>query len=149
MKRLTSRSMREQDLVSVMQIEVAAYPQPWNEGIFRDCFKAGYQCTLYELEDELVGYSVISMAAGEAHLLNLCMHPAYQGAGLGRAALEQVLMMAKTKHTETLYLEVRVSNLAARRLYESAGFNEIGQRFNYYPATHGREDALIFAKVLV
>lgn len=149
MKHLAIRSMQEQDLASVMQIEVAAYPQPWSEGIFRDCFDANCQCTLYELEGVLIGYSVMSMAAGEAHLLNLCIHPAYQGRGLGAAALEQVLMVAGANHTGTLFLEVRVSNLAARRLYESAGFNEIGQRFNYYPAARGREDALVFAKVLV
>ena len=149
MKQLVSRSMQEQDLGTVMQIEVAAYPQPWGEGIFRDCFKANHQCTLYELEGILIGYSVMSMAAGEAHLLNLCIDPAYQGRGLGAAALEQVLMMAAANDTTTVFLEVRVSNQAARRLYESAGFNEIGQRFNYYPAAGGREDALVFAKVLV
>lgn len=149
MKHLTSRSMEEQDLASVMQIEVAAYPHPWSEGIFRDCFNANCQCTLYELEGTLVGYSVMSMAAGEAHLLNLCIRPAYQGRGLGAAALEQVLKVAGVKRTGTLFLEVRVSNLPARRLYESVGFNEIGQRFNYYPAARGREDALVFAKVLV
>jgi ribosomal-protein-alanine N-acetyltransferase len=149
MKHLASRSMLEQDLASVMQIEVSAYPQPWTEGIFRDCFKADCQCTLYELEGELIGYSVMSMAAGEAHVLNLCIHPEYQGKGLGRAVLEQVLMVAGGGHTGTVFLEVRISNAAARRLYESAGFNEIGQRFNYYPAARGREDALVFAKVLV
>lgn len=141
--------MQEQDLASVMQIETTAYPQPWSEGIFRDCFKADCQCTLYELEGELIGYSVMSMAAGEAHLLNLCIRPECQGEGLGRAALEQVLIAAGSKYTGTVFLEVRISNLAARRLYESAGFNEIGQRFNYYPAAKGREDALVFAKVLV
>lgn len=149
MQRLTSRYMQEQDLAAVMQIEAAAYPEPWSEGIFRDCFKANYQCTLYELAGEVIGYSVMSMAAGEAHLLNLCIHPAYQGKGLGRAALEQVLIVAGSKHTGTVFLEVRVSNRLARRLYESAGFNEIGQRFNYYPAGEGREDALVFAKALV
>ena len=149
MKDLTSRPMQQQDLVSVMQIEVAAYPQPWTEGIFSDCLKAGHHCMLYELGDELVGYSVMSMAAGEAHLLNLCIHPAHQGNALGREALAQLLMVARSKHVGTVFLEVRISNLAARRLYESARFNEIGQRFNYYPAIHGREDALVFAKALV
>ena len=149
MKQLASRSMQEQDLGTVMRIEVAAYPQPWGEGIFTDCFKANHQCTLYELEGVLIGYSVMSMAAGEAHLLNLCIHPTYQGRGLGAAALEQVLTVAAASNITTVFLEVRVSNLAARRLYESAGFNEIGQRFNYYPAAGGREDALVFAKVLV
>ena len=149
MKYLVGRCMLEQDLASVMRIEVAAYPQPWSEGIFRDCLNANHQCTLYELEGVLIGYSVMSMAAGEAHLLNLCIHPSYQGRGLGAAALEQVLMVAAANDTTTVFLEVRVSNLAARGLYESAGFNEIGQRFNYYPAAGAREDALVFAKVLV
>lgn len=146
---LASRSMQEQDLAAVIQIETAAYPQPWSEAIFRDCLKADCHCTLYEREGELVGYSVMSMAAGEAHVLNLCIRPECQGEGLGRAVLEQVLMVAGSRHTGTVFLEVRVSNLAARRLYESAGFNEIGQRFDYYPAAKGREDALVFAKALV
>ena len=149
MKHLTSRCMGEHDLAAVMRIETVAYPQPWSEEIFRDCLNADYQCTLYELEGELIGYSIMSLAAGEAHLLNLCMHPAHQGNGYGRAALEQVLKVAEGRQTTTVFLEVRVSNTAARRLYESAGFNEIGQRFNYYPADMGREDALVFAKTLV
>lgn len=141
--------MREQDLASVMQIEIAAYPQPWSAGIFQDCLRAGYLCALYELEEELIGYSVMSMAADEANLLNLCIHPAHQGKGLGREALELALMVARIKHAGAVYLEVRVSNQAARRLYESVGFNEIGQRFGYYPAPQGREDALVFARTLV
>ena len=149
MKHLTSRCMGEHDLAAVMRIETVAYPQPWSEEIFRDCLNADYQCTLYELEGELIGYSIMSLAAGEAHLLNLCMHPAHQGNGYGRAALEQVLKVAEGRQTTTVFLEVRVSNTAARRLYESAGFNEIGQRFNYYPADMDREDALVFAKTLV
>jgi len=83
MIRLSSRAMREQDLASVMQIEVAAYPLPWSAGIFQDCVKAGYLCTLYEFEEELVGYSVMSMGADEANLLNLCIHPAHQGKAWG------------------------------------------------------------------
>ncbi len=149
MRCLTGRPMREQDIAKVMQIEVAAYPQPWNESVFSDCLRAGYQCTLYDWEDELVGYSVMSTTAGKAHLLNLCIHPAHQGNEFGREVLEQVLMVAYSIQVRTVFLEVRVSNLAARRLYESASFNEIGQRFNYYPATHGREDALVFARTLL
>ncbi len=149
MNRLSVQPMRLSDLAGVMQIEVAAYPQPWTEGTFRDCLKAGYSCDLYALSAELVGYSVVSMAAGEAHLLNLCINPLCQGDGLGREALEHVLKRVKSKQVETLYLEVRVSNGAARKLYDSAGFNEIGQRFNYYPSSHGREDALVFAKTLM
>ena len=149
MKHLTSRCMGEHDLAAVMRIETVAYPQPWSEEIFRDCLNADYQCTLYELEGELIGYSIVSLVAGEAHLLNLCMHPAHQGNGYGRAALEQVLKAAEGRQTATVFLEVRVSNTTARRLYESAGFNEIGQRFNYYPTEEGREDALVFARDLV
>lgn len=149
MNQLSAHPMNLSDLTEVMQIELAAYPQPWTEGTFRDCLKAGYHCDLYKLNAELVGYSVISMAAGEAHLLNLCIDPQRQGDGLGREALEHVLNLVGSKHAETLYLEVRVSNRAARQLYDSAGFNEIGQRFNYYPSSHGREDALVFAKTLM
>ena len=146
---LTYRKMKEADLDRILQIENSAYPLPWSEGIFRDCLRAGYTCTLCELDGELVGYSILSVAADEGHLLNLCLYPDYQGKGLGRQMLRHTISLAEKKGAKTLFLEVRVSNSAANQLYLSEGFNEIAQRLNYYPASNGREDALVFAKSLM
>ena len=141
--------MVEDDLVQVLKIERSAYPEPWSEGVFSDCLRVGYRCDLYLKNDQVVGYSVVSTGAGEAHLLNLCLHPEYQGLGLGRQMLRKVLEKLPQERVETIFLEVRVSNQAAKNLYLSEGFNEIGQRFNYYPKGEGREDALVFAKSLL
>ena len=69
------RPMREADLDAVMLIEERAYPYPWSRGIFRDCLHAGYSMWLLERQGVIVGYGVLSIAAGEAHVLNLCSAP--------------------------------------------------------------------------
>ncbi|WP_456377138.1 ribosomal protein S18-alanine N-acetyltransferase [Thiolapillus sp.] len=141
--------MTEADLKDVMLIEEQIYPHPWSRKIFRDCLRTGYECRVYEAAEDILAYSVMSAAAGEAHLLNLGVHPQQQGKGLGRLVLQQVMQHAREKSADTLFLEVRISNHIARRLYEAEGFNEIGQRFGYYPAENGREDALVFARSLL
>lgn len=139
------RPMREADLDAIAVIEQRAYPFPWTHSIFRDCLRAGYHgCVLY-FAAEIVGYCVLSVAAGEAHLLNLCVDPSEQGRGYGRRLLRRALDLARWHRVERLFLEVRPSNQAAIALYTSSGFRQIGRRPRYYPATHGREDALVMA----
>ena len=146
---LLFREMGEADLPKVMEIELEAYPHPWSEGIFSDCLKAGYNGMLICLDDEIIGYAMMSMAAEEAHLLNLCIRPALQGRGYGGALLDEMLDLALAKATKMVFLEVRASNVAARQLYLRYGFNEIGIRPHYYPGTGSREDALVFARELL
>ncbi len=144
------RPMDSADLPAVMAIERRAYTHPWSEGIFRDCLRVGYLCRVCELEGRLIGHAVLSIAAGEAHLLNLCIDPDFQRRGLGRRLLEACFDEACRRRAETLFLEVRVSNKAAIRLYLAMGFNEVGIRAGYYPAGDGRrEDAFVFAKTLL
>ena len=146
--KLHMRPMHECDLEEVLRIEVAAYPHPWSHGIFADCLEVGYQCRIYENDDGIIGYSIHSVAAGEAHLLNLCVAPEHQSRGHGRRMLRQVMEEVRKQGADTLFLEVRLSNRMAQALYESEGFNEVGRRFDYYPAEGGREDALVYARVL-
>jgi ribosomal-protein-alanine N-acetyltransferase len=142
------RPMRPDDVVAVMDVELSAYPYPWTEGIFRDCLRVGYQCWVAEVGSELAGYSVMSVAVGEAHILNLCISPQRQGQGLGRRLLRRMLRMANELQADTAFLEVRESNSIAQTLYESLGFVQVGQRRDYYPADAGREHALVYAKTL-
>ena len=137
------RPLHERDLAALMQIESRAYPFPWTDGIFRDCLRAGYECWVLEDAGQLLGYGVLSVAAGEAHLLNVCVNPDWQGRGLGRLLVRRLLDLARWHHARQVYLEVRPSNPGAIALYASEGFGEIGRRSNYYPATVGREDALV------
>ena len=73
------RPMHEDDLDAVMAIEVRAYPFPWTVGIFRDCLRAGYPSWVLQADARIIGYGVLSVAVGEAHLLNVCIEPAEQG----------------------------------------------------------------------
>jgi ribosomal-protein-alanine N-acetyltransferase len=142
------RRMTTADLPGVIAIERKNYQFPWTEDIFRDCFKARYSCWVCEELDKILGYSIVSIAVGEAHILNICVDPAEQNQGIGRKMLENLIEVARGR-AETIFLEVRPSNLGAIALYEKMGFNEIGIRKGYYPAEHGREDAIMLALELL
>jgi ribosomal-protein-alanine N-acetyltransferase len=143
------RPMREADLDAVLAIEVRAYPFPWTRGIFHDCLGAGYPAWVLEQDGVLLGYGVLSVAAGEAHVLNVCSAPEVQGRGHGRRLLRALLHLARARGAQRVYLEVRPSNPQAIALYHSEGFNEIGRRPRYYPAEAGREDAIVMAIELI
>lgn len=142
------RLMQPADLKSVASVERAAYQYPWSLGIFRDCLLAGYYCVVLDVGGSVTGYGVMSIAAGEAHLLNLCVHPNAQHLGYGRRLLSAMLMKADDAGTDRVFLEVRPSNAVALKLYYSAAFEQIGIRPAYYQAEQGREDAVVLATTL-
>jgi len=136
--------MHSSHLLQVMEIEMRAYPFPWTEAIFRDCLKAAYSGWVLVDEFGIVrAYALMSMAVGEAHVLNLCVDPVHQREGLGRLLLEHLMRIARAAFMTIMLLEVRRSNKAAIGLYEGAGFQRLGLRKGYYPAVDGREDALL------
>lgn len=139
------RPMLEADLKAVFDIEELVYPFGWTLGIFQDCMRVHYSCWVMELNGELVGYAVLSAAAGEAHILNVAIHPDCQGKGLGRQLMHFLLDTAREHGADTVFLEVRPSNRTALHLYDTMGFNQVGLRRDYYPAKVGREDAIIMA----
>jgi len=140
--------MREADLPKVLAVERTAYEFPWTLGIFRDCLHIGYHCYVYQSPTGIIGYGVMSVAVGECHLLNICIHPDCQRRGLGRAMVEHLLKVARGRGARVALLEARVSNTPAYRLYTHLGFDEVGMRKKYYPAHNGREDAIILAREL-
>jgi len=142
------RSMTPEDLAGVMAIETAIYPYPWTEGIFDDCIRVGYPCHVYQQKGEIVSYSVLSVGAGEAHILTVCVREDYQCQGVGSMMMEHMMKLAQIGRAESMLLEVRPSNEKAIRLYQRLGFIEVGIRPDYYPAAGGREDALIMARQL-
>lgn len=137
------RRMTASDLDAVAAIEATAYPHPWTRGNFRDSLEAGYHCWIVECGEATAGYTVVMIAAGEAHLLNLTVSAPMQKQGVGRDLLNFVLKLARDYGAQRMLLEVRPSNTAARALYASAGFAEIAVRKDYYPAGAGREDAIV------
>lgn len=130
----------------VLDIEKRAYEFPWTEGNFRDCLSSGYSAWVVESNfRDLLAYGLMTMAAGEAHILNLCVAPEYQCQGLGSFLLRHLVGQAFAARSDQLLLEVRASNAAAIALYQRHGFEELGRRKEYYPARGGREDALVFS----
>jgi len=144
----TMRPMRVDDLESVLDIELRAYPFPWTRGIFHDCLRAGYPAWVLVQDQAVIGYGMLNVGADEAHVLNVCTAPEVQGQGHGRRLLRSLLKAARNRGAQRVFLEVRPSNTTAIALYDSEGFNEIGRRPRYYPAKGGREDAIVMAKEL-
>ena len=140
--------MREGDLAEVMAIESAIYTHPWTRGNFADSLRAGYQCRTLRLGGALVGYFVLLVAAGEAHLLNLSIARPHQRAGHGAALLAEVLRLAREHRARHVFLEVRPNNGAAKELYARFGFRRLAMRRGYYPAHGGREDAIVLTLAL-
>lgn len=140
------RAMTPRDIPAIYAIEARAYDFPWSEKIFADCLRAGYSGVVLECHGEACGYGMLSVAVGEAHLLNLCIDPEIQRQGFGSLLLNYLIDKACALGGKQMFLEVRPSNNAARRMYDKAGFNEIGLRRNYYRASSGHEDAIVFAR---
>lgn len=137
--------MRESDLRAVLEIEESIYEFPWTLGNFRDSLRAGYACWVMREGRRLIGYAVLMLGAGEAHLLNLSVAAQSQRRGHGRTFLHGLIAIARERKAKIIFLEVRPSNLVGQRLYAGYGFRQIGVRRGYYPARRGREDALVLA----
>jgi [ribosomal protein S18]-alanine N-acetyltransferase len=142
------RPMNELDVPVVGVIERAGYQFPWSEGIFRDCLRVGYVCRVVEVGGDMAGYGIMSMGAGEAHVLNVCVREDYRCRGIARKMLLYLLERARIAGMYEAFLEVRPSNTAAARLYHSLGFEQVGIRRGYYQAAAGREDAQVLRRTL-
>ena len=145
---VVARTMTHSDLAQVADIERRSYEFPWSHGVFRDCLLAGYTCVVLDRGEVLVGYSILSVAAGEAHILNLCVDPNARALGYGDRLLEEILNRAKAVSVKQVFLEVRPSNVHAVSLYRKKGFRQIAERPAYYQAHDGREDAAVLSLLL-
>jgi [ribosomal protein S18]-alanine N-acetyltransferase len=145
---LRVRAMTPNDLLYIAGIEQTSYAFPWSDGIFRDCIKAGYFCRVVEVRRDIIGYALMSMGAGEAHVLNVCVRIDYREHGVGRYLMNLLFDHARASGCEHIFLEVRPSNPVAIRLYEQLGFQRVGVRKGYYQATNGREDAWVYKRAL-
>lgn len=137
------RPMLAADVDQVMRIERVIYDHPWTHGNFRDSLQAGYSCWVLECGGDTTGYGVLMIGVKEAHLLNLSVARAWQRCGLGRYLLHHFIAIARSSEAQCMFLEVRPTNVAARALYAQAGFRELYVRSGYYPASYGREDAIL------
>ncbi len=136
------RPATERDVPRLAELEREAFPDPWDAAAFRSLLRgSANRVTVAEHEGLVVGYTVVVRAADEGELANIAVASQARGQGLGRRLLDDALRRAGAEHVSAVYLEVRESNAAARRLYESTGFEVIGRRRRYYRSPD--EDALV------
>ncbi len=142
--RLLIAPLKARHLDAVMAIEKVAFANPWQRTLFEAELQHRHALVLAALTlpaETLVAYLCLWVVAGEAQVQNLAVHPAFRGRGVGRYLLVRGLLEARRRGAEKATLEVRPSNTAARRLYASLGFIEVGRRPGYYQAEG--EDALL------
>lgn len=142
------RLLRENELGDIEEIESRATPFPWSRRQFDNSLAAGHWIAVVEEGGELRGFSIFSRVIDEASLLNIVIDPDCQGRGYGRTLLVEGLRAMTEQGGRRCFLEVRQSNRAARSLYESLGFEVVGERKAYYPAEGGREDAVVMCREL-
>jgi len=139
----TLRDMTQADLDAVWNIEQRVHAYPWTLGNFRDALASKNICQVYETGGQIIGYAVMMLAVDEVQLLNISIDIPYQRQALGMRLLRELQTQMRGLKMQRMLLEVRPSNVAARGLYEAAGFVKIGVRRGYYAAMQNREDALV------
>lgn len=138
--------MTESWLGPVVAVEERAYEHPWTRGNFADSLRSGYQAQVLVADGNLLGYFVAMKGVDEVHLLNITVVPEHQSRGWGRIMLDALAIWARGQGAQWLWLEVRVSNRRALRIYEEHGYRRVGDRKGYYPAANGqREDAIVMS----
>lgn len=138
------RNACEQDLAAIMAIEKQAHSHPWAESVMRNYLQRKNCAWALEQDGKIVAYAINTLIAGEGELLTIAVNPAHQGQGYGRKLLQELHDYLAENQAEQWFLDVRVSNFKAIKLYESIGFNQAGRRPNYYPSARGSEDALLY-----
>ena len=141
---MTFRLMEINDINKLVEIETEATEFPWSKKNFEDSLKAHNKGWVFlDKNENIEAFALIQKVVDEVHLLNICVRGDSQGKGLGRRVLEHVIDYAKSMASVLIVLEVRGSNKRAQHVYSQAGFNEMSVRKDYYPATVGREDAIL------
>lgn len=143
-QKITIRNMSAKDLLQIVAIERQATPSPWSGVQFEESLEQ-HRCLVMAADNNprlILGYAVVSTLLDQAEVLNICINPEYQSRGHGSRLLADLLQQLPDT-IEVVYLEVRVSNFRAIRLYQNHGFIEVGQRRDYYPTEFGREDAIL------
>ena len=137
------RPMTTADVDGVMAVEKDSFATPWSRSAFEEELAQNRLARYLVAEEngQVVGYAGMWLVINEAHVTNVAVSGSRRGEGIGRLLMETLMELARENGMGSMTLEVRVSNMVARHLYETLGFAEAGIRKNYYSET--KEDALI------
>jgi len=141
---LTLQRLGVADFSAIYAIETVSHAIPWTKNVLRDTLAGKAAVWGLCVADVLKGFVVVSSVLDEAEIHNICVHPDFQGQGLGKAMLQALIRKLAVQKVQVIYLEARASNDKALGLYHSVGFNVIDQRKAYYPCQNGdKEDAIV------
>lgn len=139
--------MREEDLDEVEAIEKASFSIPWSRNSIKDAMNTPNNVYIVCEEDgHIAGYCGMWTVLGEGNIVNVAVGEAYRRRGIGREMMDSLIERGLEKQVDIFFLEVRQSNEAAKHLYESAGFKNIGLRKNFYEKPC--EDACVMSRII-
>lgn len=133
----------KQDAEQIYAIETASNPFPWTKKTLLSCIGGRYITKQVSVDGSVVGFYVGDLVIDELTLMEICVHPDFQGKGLGQVLMDDFIATARAKNVVTCHLEVRAKNIAAQMMYMKNGFIQVHRRTGYYPAAIGYEDALV------
>ena len=137
-----------EDAAEMAALDRRAFRFPWKRSFFVDAIQNGYPSILLCIDKKIIGQSIYRCIFDEAEILTFCVDPDYQGKGWGRTLLAHTVAQMAAGGIKKIFLEVRVSNVNAIRLYVKSGFKVISTRKGYYESDSGRENAYIMQKSL-
>lgn len=143
------RHFKPSEIDGLVHIEDNCNQYPWKKETILSCFGERYFNAAIFKADEMIGYYIGEHILGEATLMNIGVLTQEQGKGVGQTLLNHFVAQCKALNNETVWLEVRQSNIGAITLYEKAGFEHQGIRKNYYPCGDNKEHAVIMNLTLI
>lgn len=145
MNTIVLRTAQAGDLDAILAIEKRVFSDPWSPDSFAPEFTDPYSWfCVAEIDGALVGYAIARIVARQGEIANIAVDPVHQRTGLGGKLLDAAIEAADAAECEAVWLEVRISNEPAYKLYESRGFEAIGRRRGYYRTPV--EDALVLRR---
>lgn len=126
------------------------FAKPWDEASFVDMLVGhGNAALIASVQFIPAGFVLFRHVADEAEIITICTRAEFRQKRLAASLLKEMEKRLQASHVKSVFLEVGAANAAARALYDSAGFREIGLRKNYYTGqSHGPEDAITMRKDL-
>ena len=136
------RRATKQDIPKIVEIEKVSFSDPWDKQLFLDAIDSENKYLMVaEHGGEIEGYIVLEKVLDEGHITDLAVGGKYRKMGVASELVNDALALARGMDIKEIFLEVRGSNEAAKKLYSKFGFREIGKRKGYYPKAN--EDALV------
>ena len=140
---------KKEDLPIIADIDKKAFEFAWTLSGFEGSFEIGHRFLVLKSNETICAFIVFMQVFEQVEILTIAVDPQFQRRGFGQMLIEQMHAYVLQNGAENVFLEVRVSNLAAQALYKKMGYFEISRRKGYYPTKNGREDAIVMQCELI